>query len=204
MFWMLAFYGTQKFKVYFDLIGSLLVVILAFDVYTDSRKLGHLYMDRASFLSLPGISGVSSTHWNERNVSPSMRKEVWPSSFENSSVSTGTERQLFLTDLHNTSDGPSLFPSPQSPKVTIPVLNDAKAHHYFLHQGRVDPPVVQSLSLTSSGSGVLSTGGLEAIPIGQGFMTRVSDSGRALSLQSNMQLSSSSVSMDSTTHSSII
>ena len=88
MFWMLAFYGTQKFKVYFDLIGSLLVVILAFDVYTDSRKLGHLYMDRA----LPGISGVSSTHWNERNVSPSMRKEVWPSSFENSSVSTGTER----------------------------------------------------------------------------------------------------------------
>ena len=162
-------------------------------------------------MSHPRISGVSALY-DECNLT---QKGAWPqrildqSSFENTmSVGAVAERQLFLTALQYSNDRSSLFP-PQSPKGMIPVGNDVsgpKTHQYF--QGSVDP-LGQSLSLTSSSSsgvGVLS--GLEAIPIGQGF-TRVSDSGRALSLQSNMQLSSSTpasvaVSMDMTTNPSMM
>lgn len=117
----------------------------------------------------------------------------------------GMERQLF-TGLQHPNDRSTLF-SPQSPKGMIPVSTDvagSKTHQYF--QGSANP-LGPSLSLTSSpGAGVLS--GLEAIPVGQGFQ-RVSDSGRALSLQSTMQLLSCTQgtvaeSLDMTIHSNMI
>lgn len=181
--------------------------------YQDSGGLGRLLVERSAFLPDLRISGVSSL-WDQCN--PSHQRGTWPQrmlSFEDQSnmersipAIAGSECQLF-SGLHHTNDRSTIFPPP-SPKGMIPVSTDVagapKTHQYF--QGSANP-LGPSLSLTSSpGAGVLS--GLEAIPVGQGF-SRVSDSGRALSLQSTMQLLSCTQgivaeSLDMTSHSSMM
>ncbi|KAH7434069.1 hypothetical protein KP509_07G099600 [Ceratopteris richardii] len=119
----------------------------------------------------------------------------------------GIERQLFTGFHHHPNDRSTVFP-PQSPKGMTHGCTDigsaSKASQYFQVSAS---PLGPSLSLTSSsGAGVLS--GLEPLPVCQGF-PRVSDSGRALSLQSTLQFLSSTEgiiasSLDMTTHSNII
>ncbi|MCO5564842.1 hypothetical protein L7F22_018510 [Adiantum nelumboides] len=182
--------------------------------FQDNSRLGQLFADRSSFLSQMRIPGVS-VHWDDGNNPIHQQKGSWQQqriiSFEDQSAyecaipaGAGMERQA-LTGLYpHPNDRSTLF-SPQSPKGMIPGSSDVgsgpKTHQYF--RGSVNP-LGPSLSLTSSsGAGVLS--GLEAIPVGQGF-PRVSDSGRALSLQSTMQFLSSTQGMvaDIPTHSNVI
>ncbi|KAI5076886.1 hypothetical protein GOP47_0008951 [Adiantum capillus-veneris] len=161
-------------------------------------------------MRIPGVSA----HWDDGNPSH-QQKGNWQQqkmiSFEDQAAyecsipaGAGIERPLFTGLYSHPNDRSTLF-SPQSPKGMIPGSSDVgsgpKTHQYF--QGSVNP-LGPSLSLTSSSGAGVHTG-LEAIPVGQGF-PRVSDSGRALSLQSTMQFLSSTQGMvaDITTHSNII
>lgn len=165
--------------------------------FHDRRMLGNIFTDRSSFLPHLRISGIP-TLWDEPDeVNYNHGKGSWPrmlkfedqSSFEGSFQGSGIERQLFLTGLSQHSNDRSSLLLLQSPKGMTPVATDVdgqRMHHYL--QGSVGL-LGQGLTLSpSSGAGVLS--GLEATPVSQCF-TGVSDSGRALSLQSTAQLWSS-------------
>ncbi|KAH7422977.1 hypothetical protein KP509_12G034000 [Ceratopteris richardii] len=184
--------------------------------FQDSSRLGQLLADRSHYsahMRMPGVTAL----WNDRNPSP-QQEANWQQSrlltfgeqaAYDCSISggAGAEQKLFTSIHHHMNDKSASF-SPQSPKGMISgnteVVSSPKMHQYLQNSAN---PLGSSSSLTSSsGAGVLS--GLEALPIGQGF-PRVSDSGRALSLQSTMQFLSSTqgmvaAPMNISTHSNII